>query len=72
MRYRTVCRYRRDPQWVRDRPRNAWCDAESEIHERWFAAGFETPSRDEDMTPDEWLEACRVELVRCLSRSSDR
>jgi hypothetical protein len=71
-RYRAMCRYRRNPHWARrdDGPRNAWCQAEDEIHERWFAAGFETPGRDEDedMGSDEWVEACRVELARCLSR----
>jgi hypothetical protein len=72
MRNRAVCRYRRNPHWVRpDGPRNAWCGAESEIHERWFAAGFETPGRDEDMGSDEWVEACRVELARCLSRAGE-
>jgi hypothetical protein len=69
MRYRRMRRYRRN-HWVIDDggPRNAWCEAEAEIHERWFVAGFETPGSDEDGS-DEWVEAFRVELARCLSRA---
>lgn len=53
---------------------NAWCVRQMEIWAEWEAAGFEPPTRPPDdpdvprrVQMDEWTEACRAELIRCLA-----
>lgn len=66
----------RQHQAVQRTALNAWGRRELEIHDEWEAAGFAVlprPDREDDppgrtrrQVLDDWADACRAELVRCL------